>query len=48
MVDSFQKVSVLDNFYHTSFFYPMPIVLVTTVSESIITITRKKGRYKNI
>jgi flavin reductase (DIM6/NTAB) family NADH-FMN oxidoreductase RutF len=33
MQDSFKQVSVLDNFYQTSFFYPMPVVLVTTVSE---------------
>jgi len=37
MTDSFQKVSVLDNFYQTSFFYPMPVVMVTTVSESGLT-----------
>ena len=34
MTDSFQKVAVLDNFYQTSLFYPMPVVMVTTVSES--------------
>ena len=33
MVDGFKKVNVLDNFYQTSFFYPMPVVIVTTVSE---------------
>jgi hypothetical protein len=39
MSEEFQKVSVLDNFYQTSLFYPMPVVLVTTVSESGITNT---------
>ncbi|MBM3699685.1 MAG: hypothetical protein FJW68_02045 [Actinobacteria bacterium] len=33
MQDRFEQVTVLDNFYQTSFFYPMPVVLVTTVSE---------------
>jgi flavin reductase (DIM6/NTAB) family NADH-FMN oxidoreductase RutF len=37
MTDSFQKVSVLDNFYQTSFYYPMPTVMVTTVSENGVT-----------
>jgi hypothetical protein len=37
MADKFQKVSVLDNFYQTSLFYPMPVVLVTTVSQTGIT-----------
>ena len=37
MNDSFKKVKILDNFYQTSFFYPMPVVIVTTVSESGIT-----------
>ncbi len=37
MADSFQKVSVLDNFYQTSFYYPMPTVMVTTVSENGMT-----------
>ena len=37
MTDDFQKVAVLDNFYQTSFYYPMPIVMVTTLSESGIT-----------
>jgi flavin reductase (DIM6/NTAB) family NADH-FMN oxidoreductase RutF len=33
MKDDFISVSVLDNFYQTSFYYPMPVVMVTTVSE---------------
>ncbi len=37
MVVRFQKVSVLDNFYQTSLFYPMPVVLVTTLSQTGIT-----------
>ena len=37
MPDSFQKVSILDNFYQTSSYYPMPVVMITTVSESGIT-----------
>ena len=37
MGDSFQKLSVLDNFYQTSFFYPMPVVIVTTLAETGIT-----------
>jgi len=36
MVGGFKKVNVLDNFYQTSFFYPMPVVLVTTISEKDI------------
>ncbi len=39
MADRFQKVPVLDNFYQTSLFFPMPVVLVTTVSESGLTNT---------
>lgn len=34
MTNSFQSVPVLDNFYQTSSFYPMPVVMVTTVSET--------------
>ena len=37
MINSFQKVSVLDNFYQTSFYYPMPTVIVTTISENGMT-----------
>ncbi len=37
MVDIFKKVKPLDNYYQTSFFYPMPVVIVTTKSESEIT-----------
>ena len=33
----FVNVSVLDNFYQTSSFYPMPVVLCTTVSENGMT-----------
>ena len=34
MKHEFEEVRVLDNFYQTSSFYPMPVVLVTTYSES--------------
>ena len=34
MKDGFVEVRVLDNFYQTSSFYPMPVILVTTISES--------------
>ena len=34
MTDDFQKISVLDNFYQTSFYYPMPVIMVTTLAES--------------
>jgi flavin reductase (DIM6/NTAB) family NADH-FMN oxidoreductase RutF len=34
MKNDFTSVSVLDNFYQTSFYYPMPVVMVTTISES--------------
>lgn len=34
MSNTFQTVPVLDNFYQTSSFYPMPVVMVTTVSDS--------------
>jgi len=34
MKDQFTSVSVLDNFYQTSFYYPMPVVMITTISES--------------
>ncbi len=30
----FEEVRILDNFYQTSSFYPMPVVLISTVSES--------------
>ena len=33
----FSEVAVLDNFYQTSSFYPMPVVLVSTVSENGLT-----------
>jgi flavin reductase (DIM6/NTAB) family NADH-FMN oxidoreductase RutF len=32
--DSFEEIRVLDNFYQTSSFYPMPVVLVSTVAET--------------
>ena len=32
--DSFRTVRILDNFYQTSSFFPMPVVLVCTVAES--------------
>jgi flavin reductase (DIM6/NTAB) family NADH-FMN oxidoreductase RutF len=35
--DKFVNVSVLDNFYQTSSFYPMPVVLCTTVSGNGLT-----------
>ena len=34
MVTDFEEVRILDNFYQTSSFYPMPVVLITTVSET--------------
>lgn len=37
MKKEFQEVKVLDNFYQTSSFYPMPTVMVTTVSDSGLT-----------
>jgi flavin reductase (DIM6/NTAB) family NADH-FMN oxidoreductase RutF len=33
MTSEFVKVRVLDNFYQTSSFYPMPVILVTTIAE---------------
>lgn len=33
MADTFTDVRVLDNFYQTSGYYPMPVVLVSTLSE---------------
>jgi flavin reductase (DIM6/NTAB) family NADH-FMN oxidoreductase RutF len=35
--DKFVNVAVLDNFYQTSSFYPMPVVLCTTVAENGLT-----------
>lgn len=32
--DDFTDVKILDNFYQTSCFYPMPVVLVSTLAES--------------
>jgi flavin reductase (DIM6/NTAB) family NADH-FMN oxidoreductase RutF len=34
MPNSFEEINILDNFYQTSSFYPMPVVLVSTISES--------------
>ncbi len=34
MVDHFESIKILDNFYQTSSFFPMPIVLVSTCAES--------------
>lgn len=34
MKDEFANVRILDNFYQTSSFFPMPVVLVSTVAES--------------
>ena len=34
MKHEFKEVRVLDNFYQTSSFYPMPVILITTYSES--------------
>lgn len=35
--ENFVNVNVLDNFYQTSSFYPMPVVLCTTVSDNGLT-----------
>lgn len=37
MSKNFNEIKVLDNFYQTSSFYPMPVVMVTTVSENGLT-----------
>ena len=34
MTTEFEEIRVLDNFYQTSSFYPMPVVLITTISET--------------
>lgn len=34
MKDEFVKVQILENFYQTSSFFPMPVVLVSTVTET--------------
>lgn len=34
MPDEFKEVRILDNFYQTSSFFPMPVVLVSTLAES--------------
>ncbi len=35
--DKFVNVAILDNFYQTSSFYPMPVILCTTVAENGLT-----------
>jgi flavin reductase (DIM6/NTAB) family NADH-FMN oxidoreductase RutF len=37
MSDEFVNVDILDNFYQTSSFYPMPVVLCTSLSENGLT-----------
>jgi hypothetical protein len=32
--DDFEDVRILDNFYQTSSYFPMPVVLVGTLAES--------------
>ena len=32
--DDFEDVRILDNFYQTSSFFPMPVVLVGTLAEN--------------
>jgi flavin reductase (DIM6/NTAB) family NADH-FMN oxidoreductase RutF len=34
MADRFTEIQILDNFYQTSSFFPMPVLLVSTLSES--------------
>ncbi|MHA2302040.1 MAG: hypothetical protein ACXACD_13925 [Candidatus Thorarchaeota archaeon] len=34
MVADFEPIRILDNYYQTSSFFPMPVVLISTVSES--------------
>jgi flavin reductase (DIM6/NTAB) family NADH-FMN oxidoreductase RutF len=34
MAEQFESIRILDNFYQTSSFFPMAIVLVSTVAES--------------
>ncbi|MHA2041748.1 MAG: hypothetical protein ACW975_07790 [Candidatus Thorarchaeota archaeon] len=34
MVADFESIRILDNYYQTSSFFPMPVVLISTVSES--------------
>ncbi|MEI6127042.1 MAG: flavin reductase [Pseudomonadota bacterium] len=34
MTDDFTEVRILDNFYQTSSFFPMPVVLISTLSDS--------------
>ena len=34
MADTFTEVRIVDNFYQTSSFFPMPVVLVSTLAES--------------
>ena len=32
--DKFKDLRIVDNFYQTSSFFPMPTILISTVSES--------------
>ena len=34
MHEEFTEVRILDNFYQTSSFFPMPVILVSTLAES--------------
>ena len=34
MSHKFEEIRILDNFYQTSSFYPMPVMLISTISES--------------
>lgn len=34
MSNKFEEIRILDNFYQTSSFYPMPVMLVSTIAES--------------
>ena len=34
MVADFESIRILDNYYQTSSFFPMPVVLLSTVSEA--------------
>jgi hypothetical protein len=33
MTEKFTEIRILDNFYQTSSFYPMPVVLISTLNE---------------
>ena len=34
MTETFSEIRIPDNFYQTSSFYPMPVVLVSTMNET--------------